>query len=81
MTDMTKHARQTPAQQRERLQWVLDTVRANQHKTKLLLDYVAGNELSSAIGLLNGMHKMDRDALLQPGGILTDEQLEWLKGD
>ena len=75
----------TPAQQRERLQWVLDTVRENQFDVWRILHglnsmfYPDDMNLKRAIRVFQSMQKHDRDALLISGGILTDEQIEVLK--
>ena len=72
----------TPAQQRERLQWVLDTIRNNQCSVYWILMLLNDNEpidRGQAIDVFQDMHKHDRDALLISGGILTDEQIEVLK--
>lgn len=70
-----------PAQKRERLQWIVDVVRNNQENVCTLLLYLDEDPdmLRAAKDILNGMKKMDRDAILQHGGILTDTQIELLK--
>ncbi len=68
-----------PSQTRNRKQWILDTVRANQVDVAEILVEVQGGNAHYAIRLLSGMHKSDRDALLQPNGILTEQQIELLK--
>ncbi len=47
----------------------------------LILDYVSMDDpdILGARGTLEYMHKGDRDAILQPNGILTKEQIEALK--
>ena len=68
-----------PSQTENRKQWVLDVVRGNQKTAAIILFDVAESNYPAAKATLQGMHKMDRDALLQPGGILTPEQIEALK--
>ena len=68
-----------PSQTRNRKQWILDTVRANQLETWWLLEALTSRHIRAAKRILDDMHKSDRDALLQPNGILTDEQIELLK--
>ena len=79
--DMSQYSKKpTPAQQRERLQWVLDTVRENQLVVaKILNDINFWISPDEARKEFDAMHKHDRDALLVPRGILTDEQIEVLK--
>ena len=89
LDDLTK--KEFPAQARERLQWQLDAIRANQEEAGLLLHALARaasaptasialNEYDVAKLAIADMHKADRDAILQSGGILTDEQIKVLKG-
>jgi hypothetical protein len=74
-----------PAQGRERYKHILDTVRANQNKVLDILTALVGDEINDEVRIdiakwiLKGMHGMDRDAILQSGGILTDEQIELLR--
>ena len=70
-----------PAQGRERYKQIVDVVRENQEDVCTLLLYLDENPdmMRAAKDVLNGFDKMDRDAILQPGGILTDEQIELLK--
>ena len=77
MVDMRK---EFPAQARERLQWQLDTIRANQGDVASILFCVQDERTMTAKFILDHMHKADRDAILQSGGILTDKQIEVLKG-
>ena len=79
--DMSQHTKDTPAQKRERLQWIVDVIRNNQEDVCSLLLYLDENPdmMRAAKDVLNGMHKQDRDALLQENGILTSEQIELLK--
>lgn len=71
-----------PAQGRERYVHIVDVVRENQNRVLDLLTALNIDPKHRAkVGkwILRGMEKMDRDAILQPGGILTDEQIELLK--
>ena len=70
-----------PAQGRERYVHIVDTIRENQEDVCTLLLYLDENPdmMRAAKDVLDGFNKMDRDAILQPGGILTDEQIELLK--
>ena len=79
MSDMSAFKKQTPAQQRERLQWILDTVREHQELVEELLYFARTGQFGAAQLNLDVLHKQDRDALLQPGGILTDEQIKILQ--
>ena len=77
MVDMRK---EFPSQTENRRQWQLDTVRANQDNVRTLLYMLSEPEdIFVAKNILADMHKSDRDAILQPNGILTDEQIELLK--
>ena len=81
LDDLTKKV--FPAQARERLQWQLDAIRANQADVYGILFCLDCHDMGGhrqAKKILNKMHKHDRDAILQSGGILTDEQIEVLKG-
>ena len=77
--DMSKHTKDTPAQKRERLQWIVDVVREHQGLVGDMLYALERGSISTAKGKINQLHKQDRDALLQEGGILTDEQIRKLK--
>lgn len=77
--DMSKYGKYTPAQARERLQWILDVVREHQQLVGWLLVGLSNDDMRTAKDFLADMHKSDRDALLQPNGILTDAQIELLK--
>lgn len=77
--DMSAYKNDTPAQARERLQWQLDVIRENQRPVSGILFYMCDGLLEQAKHELRCMHKNDRDAILQPGGILTDDQIELLK--
>ena len=79
MADPLSTKKEFPAQARERLQWVLDTVRNNQKEVfQLLWQLQVPELLPGAKNLLTQLHKHDRDALLISGGILTDEQIKAL---
>lgn len=68
-----------PSQTRNRERWILETLRENQPLVSELLIYVnSNNHLHNGVAkmLLNELHRTDRDALLQAGGIFTSEQLE-----
>ena len=78
LDDLTKKV--FPAQARERLQWQLDAIKANQNITGHILLSICRNEIEAVKLFLKDMHKADRDAILQSGGILTNEQIEVLKG-
>ena len=70
-----------PAQGRGRLQLILDVIRNNQDEVCSLLLYLDENPdmMRAAKEILDGMHKSDRDAILQEGGILNPDQIELLK--
>ena len=80
-----------PSQTENRKQLILDTVKNNQHDVATILLYTQAKfEFLLALNgkqdmsdqaklILDDMHKQDRDALLQPNGIFSDEQLEMLK--
>ena len=68
-----------PSQTENRKQWIIDAIRTNQGKVFLILKALYGNNWFTARNVLDSMQKMDRDAILQPGGILTNEQLGMLK--
>ena len=70
-----------PAQGRGRYKQIIDFVRENQEEVCTLFLYLDENPdmMRAAKCVLDGFNKMDRDAILQPGGILTDEQIELLK--
>ena len=80
--DMSKHGKKEfPSQTENRRKWILDTVRANQFEVWKMLEWILDDgHFMQARYILDEMHKMDRDALLQPGGILTDEQIKLLEG-
>lgn len=80
MADMSKYGKKEfPSQTENRKQWILDTVRANQDDVVLLLERCIDEDWAGATFELNLMKPMDRDALLQPNGILTNKQIELLK--
>ncbi len=70
-----------PAQGRERLYRIIETVRANQGEVAQILSALVGfgGGLSEAEMILDELHKNDRDAILQSNGILTGPQIEALK--
>jgi len=68
-----------PAQGRERYVHIVDVVRENQREAGLILLNMKYGRLATPKLALSRMHKQDRDAILQPGGILTSEQIELLK--
>lgn len=78
---MALESKEFPSQTENRRQWILDVVRENQEDVCTLLLYLDENPdmMRAAKDVLDGFNKMDRDAILQPGGILTDEQIELLK--
>jgi len=73
-----------PAQGRERYKQIVDVVRENQKKTLDLLTALVGDDIDDDVRMdvakwiLRGMKKMDRDAIHQPGGILTEPQIKAL---
>jgi len=77
--DMSKYSNDTPAQARERLQWIVDVVREHQQEVGWLLVGLSNDDMRTAKDFLADLHKSDRDALLQENGILTSEQIELLK--
>ena len=64
-----------PSQTKNRAQWIVDTVRANQMDSVEIIRWCLLKDYARARTLLLTMHKMDRDALLTEGGILTKQQL------
>ena len=68
-----------PAQTKNRERWILDVVRANQTTVSRILGWAACGHTDLAKADFDSLYKNDRDALLQPNGILTDEQIELLK--
>ena len=80
MTDMSQlKKKEYPAQRLNRLQWQLDTIRANQLDVAHILMCAHRGWSDTVQLMLKDLHKHDRDALLQPGGILTQSQIEALK--
>jgi len=67
-----------PAQGRERYVQIVDVVRNNQHDVAWILLGI-NSDIQDSKDILNRIKKMDRDAILQHGGILTDKQIELLK--
>ena len=80
MANMTEFTgkKEFPSQTENRRAWILDTVRANQSSVWFILEALDRGDPTDALTEIEAMHKMDRDALLQPGGILTDEQIKLL---
>lgn len=82
MPDMSQIGKKEfPAQTENRKQWIIETVRANQEEVTLLLMALLENDYELAGQILAEMHKLDRDALLLPNGVLTAEQIERLQAD
>lgn len=81
MTDMSGFSKKSefPSQIENRKQWILDVVRANQETVSELMRKVGLGYYRPAKDMLRGLRRMDRDALLQEGGIFTNEQIERLK--
>ena len=80
MADMSKFAKaDSPAQTKGRLVWILDAIRANQIAVSNLLRAVDVKLYTTASLWLSELEKSDRDALLQPEGIFTPEQLKGIK--
>ncbi len=70
-----------PSQTENRKQWIIDMVRNNQVDVWMILQGLTGchEEIyHEAHKTVWAMHRHDRDALLQPGGVLTNEQIEIL---
>jgi hypothetical protein len=78
MADMRK---EFPSQTENRKQWIIDVVRENQEDVLGILGALLDDpqDIGWAKVTVADMHKSDRDALLLPNGILTDEQLELLQ--
>ena len=68
-----------PSQGRGRYVQIVDVFRNNQVRVIELLCLLHEGKYDIAKECLSYMHKSDRDAILQEGGILTSEQLELLK--
>ena len=77
----SKNKKEFPSQTKNRERWILDTVRANQSLVGWILTAVSEGDIQDANLALDEMHKGDRDALLQPNGILNSAQIEALTGD
>ena len=75
MSDMSKFKKEFPSQVENRKQWILDTVRGNSVAQTFLM-LVWKQKLKKARDILSQMYGMDRDALLQPGGVLTKDEIE-----
>ncbi len=77
-------AKEFPAQTENRRQWILDVVRENQKDINDVLTALVGDGIRDEVRIevaqwiLAGMEKLDRDAILQPGGILTESQIKAL---
>ena len=70
-----------PAQNEGRRQLIIDTVRANQDDVIEILSMLSHGYPQAVKLVLDGMKATDRDALLLPGGILTNEQIEALSDE
>ena len=80
MADMSKYSKKpTPGQMEHRRQWIIDTVRANQDDVGELFCLLFAGLHGDAKDVLSMLHRTDRDAILQPNGILTPAQIEALK--
>ena len=89
MADMTEFSKKEfPSQTRERLQWQLDAIRANQSDVAAILHWLTypfdgklidgETREEKARKIYQAMHKHDRDGITRQGGIFTDEQIEVL---
>jgi hypothetical protein len=65
-----------PAQTENRRWWILDVVREHQSTASGLLSAAMSEDYELCRQLLRGLHGNDRRALLQPEGILTDQQID-----
>ncbi len=84
MDDSTKLStlkKEFPAQAKNRRQWCLDAVRANQADVTDILRSMVQDDGGYAIVVFNGLHKADRDALTIEDGIFTPEQIAVLIGE
>ena len=81
MADMTEFSgkKEFPSQVENRRQWIIDVVRENQVDIAEILWDMQDKDGDYAADILCRMKPMDRDAILQPNGILTPEQIELLK--
>ena len=75
---MANMKQEFPSQTKNRIQWILDTVREHQNLTADVLYAVHTKQYPLAKAALNGLQKSDRDALLQPNGLFTAEQIKQL---
>ena len=75
MGDMSKFKKEFPSQKENRKQWILDSIRGNSVAQTFLM-LVWKQKLKKARDILNKMKGMDRDALLQPRGVLTSDEIE-----
>ena len=75
MADMSKFKRDSPSQKENRKQWILDSIRGNSVAQTFLM-LVWKQQFAMARDILNVLNGMDRDALLQPRGVLTEDEIE-----
>jgi hypothetical protein len=73
--DMSK---EFPAQTKNRLVWIIESVRENQEITRDILSAVLDDDYDFAKDILGSLHRSDRDALTNPEGIFTQDQLKRL---
>ena len=80
MANMTKFSKKSgfPAQVRGRHLWIIEAVREHQQAVAAMLHGLLIGRIDVARDSISGLHKSDRDAILCPGGILTDKQIEAL---
>ncbi len=67
-----------PAQGRERYVRIVDAVRNNQPEVAYIFSGLRIGAYDDIKETLSDMPKTERDAILQPGGILTDRQIKLL---
>ncbi len=70
-----------PAQIKTRDRLIIETVRENQERAAILLLHIVNENYASARALLSKFYITERDLLIRPGGILTDKQIELLRGE
>ena len=75
MSDMSKFKKEFPSQTKNRRIWVQDSIRGNPVAQTFLM-LVWKQKFKKARVILNKMYGMDRTALLQPGGVLTKDEIE-----
>ena len=76
MSDMSKYSKKEfPAQTKNRRIWIQDSIRGNSVAQTFLM-LVWKQKFKKARDILIQMQGMDRDALLQPGGVLTKDEIE-----